>query len=131
MARRRYVLRNGEWVLRDQASRRKAQATRDTPEFPLELEAAVSDFNGWWDQKMKAAETAERISQPLYHYTDATGLQSMIAKRQDFGLRTFFTRTIRAKSAMESKWPGRCCDRQETLRPVQSAKGSSSISASE
>lgn len=56
--------------------------TKSPVDLPPELEVAAAEFREWWDAKMATAETAERISRPLYHYTDAAGLQGIIANRE-------------------------------------------------
>ena len=50
--------------------------------FPPVLSAAVAEFVQWSTQQLKAQDAATRITQPLYHYTNAGGLRGIIESQK-------------------------------------------------
>jgi hypothetical protein len=46
------------------------------------LAHAVDEFESWWKAKQDAADEAERVAHPLYHYTDARGLDGILRNEE-------------------------------------------------
>jgi hypothetical protein len=52
------------------------------PVLPSLLQAGVDEFAKWWQAKQSAAGMAEKILEPLYHYTDAGGLKGIVENQE-------------------------------------------------
>jgi hypothetical protein len=50
--------------------------------LPPELLAAIRQFVHWSAQQLEAEQAATRITTPLYHYTNATGLRGIIESQK-------------------------------------------------
>ncbi len=50
--------------------------------LPPELLAAIKQFVHWSTQQLEAEQAATRITTPLYHYTNATGLRGIIESQK-------------------------------------------------
>jgi hypothetical protein len=48
----------------------------------LAAEAAVTAFNEWSDAYLYAKEARNKVAAPLYHYTDAAGLEGIVKNQQ-------------------------------------------------
>jgi len=46
------------------------------------LKDAVAAFTQWSDSYLRAAETRNQVTAPLYHYTDAAGLEGIVKNQQ-------------------------------------------------
>jgi hypothetical protein len=72
-------LKNSEMVfLLIEALRESMNTTKLTPK----LETAVREFDQWWDDEQKALSLLNKVSAPLYHYTDAAGLAGIIRSQE-------------------------------------------------
>jgi Protein of unknown function (DUF2971) len=43
-----------------------------------ELQAGVQEFTDWWEEQQRQASIADEVITPLFHYTNAAGLQGII-----------------------------------------------------
>jgi hypothetical protein len=50
--------------------------------LPPVLKAAVAEFNEWSNAYLLAAEARNKVASPLYHYTDAAGLEGIVKNQQ-------------------------------------------------
>jgi hypothetical protein len=50
--------------------------------IPNQLLEAAANFDVWANDRMLRAEEQKKISEPLYHYTDAAGLKGIIDKQE-------------------------------------------------
>jgi hypothetical protein len=50
--------------------------------FPPVLSAAVEKFRQWSTQQLLTEQEATKITQPLYHYTDAAGLRGIVESQK-------------------------------------------------
>jgi hypothetical protein len=50
--------------------------------LPPLLQAGVNEFAEWWQQKQRAADIADKITRPLYHFTDAGGLKGIVDNQE-------------------------------------------------
>jgi hypothetical protein len=55
---------------------------RNWKPLPQALKAAVKKFDEWARADLMSADVARKVDAPLYHYTDAAGLEGII-KRQE------------------------------------------------
>jgi hypothetical protein len=56
--------------------------TNDRKPLPLVFEAAVTEFHEWSDAYLYAKEARNKVAAPLYHYTDAAGLEGIVKNHQ-------------------------------------------------
>ena len=54
----------------------------DRKPLPPVLEAAVTEFIDWSNAYLLAAEARNKVTSPLYHYTDAAGLEGIVKNQQ-------------------------------------------------
>jgi len=58
-------------------------ASKPNPdELPPVLQAAVAAFNQWSETDLKGRDVRDEITEPLYHYTDAAGLEGIVKNQQ-------------------------------------------------
>jgi hypothetical protein len=46
------------------------------------LRAGPDEFGAWWLERLAESEKADRIVDPLYHYTDTADLRGMVADQE-------------------------------------------------
>ena len=54
----------------------------DCKPLPPVLKTAVTEFNDWSNAYLLAAEARNKVASPLYHYTDAAGLEGIVKNQQ-------------------------------------------------
>ena len=59
------------------------------PVLPPSLQAGVDGFARWWHQKQTIADIADKITNPLFQYTDAAGIKGII-ENQEIWLTSLF-----------------------------------------
>src|SRR5271166_4732024 len=55
---------------------------RDWKPLPPTLTAAVAAFDQWSNDNLIARDARDQITNPLYHYTDAAGLEGIVKNQQ-------------------------------------------------
>lgn len=67
---------------RSRSSRRAAARKRAKTPLPSVLRGAIDEFNAWSDKHLAAQDESNKVIGPLYHYTDAAGLEGIIKNQQ-------------------------------------------------
>ena len=55
-----------------------ANLEHDGKPLPLILQSAVTAFDDWCKAYLSAADARDKVTTPLYHYTDAAGLEGIV-----------------------------------------------------
>jgi hypothetical protein len=68
----------------DKAAARDGRRVRlmDNNPLPPNLAAGVDEFRNWSQQQLLTEEEATKITEPLYHYTDAGGLRGIVESQK-------------------------------------------------
>jgi hypothetical protein len=54
----------------------------EAEKLPPRLSAAVEDFGDWWNKERASLDVAEKVTAPLFHYTDANALAGVLKNEE-------------------------------------------------
>ena len=94
---------SGVFVICDHETPDEADALDSQIELNPLLNAAVQEFATWWNEKQGNADKTDKITSPLYHYTDAGGLKGIVEDEE-----LWFTSIFHLNDPSEHKFGLRC-----------------------